>query len=46
MSKTYKERPAKYGKEIKRKPKEKRFESSKGRKKENLIKEMLDENSI
>jgi hypothetical protein len=44
MSKTFKDKPEKYIKqELKRKPKEgKRFESSKGRKKENIKKNLED----
>lgn len=40
MGKTYKDRPDKYFNPKIKKPKEKRFESSKGRQKENLKKEL------
>ena len=43
MSKTFKDKPEKYNnKSVKRKPKEKRFESSKGRKQENIKKNIED----
>jgi len=43
MSKTFKDKPEKYDtKGSKRKPKEKRFESSKGRKQENIKKNLED----
>lgn len=42
MSKTFKDKPDKYNKNLKRKPKEKRFESSKGRKQENIKKNLED----
>ena len=43
MSKTFKDKPDKYRKDnIVRRPKEKRFESTKGRKKENIKKNLED----
>ncbi len=44
MSKTLKDKPEKYKDKdsLKRKPKEKRFESSKGRKQEHIIKNLED----
>lgn len=44
MGKTYKDKPEQYLKEpLKRKPKEKRFESSKGRKNNENIKKNLED---
>jgi len=43
MSKTFKDKPDKYNKDkLSRRPKEKRFESTKGRKKENIKKNLED----
>jgi len=42
MSKTYKDRPDKYKPVKSKKPREKRFVSSKGRKKDNLKRELND----